>query len=144
MSVIAADIKSTFSAAITDLKSNLLALNAKMAAAGTAGKHRDKSIHRLERVSARQNHHFIEMNRHLKDLDNRGRRNNIRVRGIPETVESAQIIPALQRMFSSLLERQEDMGIDFLRAHRVLRPKGPDNAYYLLPAGFHTQRRNHA
>lgn len=79
-------------------------------------------------MSASHNHHCIDMNRHLEDLDNRGRRNNICVRGIPETVEYVQIIPALQRVFSSLLERQEDMEIDFVRAHTALRPKGPDTA----------------
>lgn len=39
-----------------------------------------------------------------------------------------QIVPALQRVFNSLLERQEDMEIDFVRAHRALRPKGPETA----------------
>lgn len=65
------------------------------------------------------------MNRYLGDLDNRG---NIRVRGIPETVEPDQIIPALQRVFNSLLDRQEDMVINFVRAHRALRPRGPETA----------------
>lgn len=115
--MIAADIKSTFSPAITDLKSNLLALNEKMAVAETVG---NKAICRLERVSVTQNHHFIEMNRHSEDLDNRGRRNNIHVRGIPETVEPAQIITALQQVFNSLLERQEDMVVEFVRGHRAL------------------------
>ena len=72
--------------------------------------------------------HLIDINRHLEDLDNRGRRANIRVRGIPESVENAQIIPTLRRVFNSLLEGQEDAAIDFVRAHRALRPKGPDTA----------------
>lgn len=126
MSLIAADIKSTFSAAITDLKTNLMVLTEKLASAEAAGKHRDKAIHRLEKISVTQSQHFIKMNRHLEDLDNRGRRCNIRVRGIPETLEPDQIIPALQRVFNNLLDRQEDMDIDFVRAHRALRPRGPD------------------
>lgn len=71
--------------------------------------------------------HFIEIKRHLEDLDNRGRQNNIRGRGIPESVEAEQI-PALQRLFNSLLEREEDTGIDFVQAHRALRTRGPDTA----------------
>lgn len=51
MSVFAADIISTFSGAITDLKSNLLVLNDKMATAETAGRQRDRAIHRLEKVA---------------------------------------------------------------------------------------------
>lgn len=128
MSLIAADIKATFSAAITDLKTSMLVINEKMAAAEAAGRHRDKAIGRLEKASLTQSQHLINMNRHIEDLDNRGRRCNIRVRGIPESVEQAQIAPALQRVFNSLLERPEDMEIDFVRAHRALRPKGPDTA----------------
>lgn len=93
-----------------------------------AGKRRVKAIHRLEKVVDSHAEQFIEMNRHLEDLDNRRRRNNIRVRLIPETVDPDQIIPALQRVFNSLLERQEDMDIEFVRAHRALRARGPDTA----------------
>lgn len=112
----------------TDLKSNLLVLTEKLAAVGTTGKHRDRILHRLENVVISHFSHLIEINRHLEDLDNRGRRNNIRVKGIPESVDTAQIIPALQRVFNSLLERQEDIEIEFVRAHRALRAKCPDTA----------------
>lgn len=95
MAIIAADIKSSFSAAMTDLKSSLLVLNERVSTAEMNGKHRDKAINRLDRISTSHTNHLIDMNRHLEDLDNRGRRNNIRVRGIPETVDSDQIIPAL-------------------------------------------------
>lgn len=66
------------------------------------------------------------MNRHLEDLDNRGRKNNIRVRGIPETVDTDQIVPALQKVFNSLLERAEDTEIEFVMVHWALRARGPD------------------
>lgn len=73
----AADNKSTFSAAINDLKTNLLVLTEKMASAEADGKQREKAIHRLEKVTTSQSLHFIEISRHIEDLDNRGRRNNI-------------------------------------------------------------------
>lgn len=60
-------------------------------------------------------------------LDNRRRRNKIRVRGIPKSVDTDQIIPALQH-FNSLLERQEDTEIDFVHAHRALRARDPESA----------------
>lgn len=88
MSGFAANIKSTFLAAISDLKTNLLVLTEKMASAEAAGKYREKAILRLERVTATHSPHFIEMNRHLEDLDNRGLWNNKRVRGIPESIEN--------------------------------------------------------
>lgn len=72
LSVIAADIKATFSAAITDLKSKLLVLSDKMEAVEVKGRQRDKVLYRLEKVANSHLSHFIEMNRHLEDLDNRG------------------------------------------------------------------------
>lgn len=128
MSVFAADIKATFSAAITDLKTSMMVINEKMAAAENAGRQRDKAIHKLELVSSNHMQHFINMNRHIEDLDNRGRRCNVRVRGIPESVDQDQITTALRRVFNSLLERQEDTEINFVRAHRALRPRGSDTA----------------
>lgn len=128
MSVIAADIKATFSAALTDLKTSMLVLNEKMAATETAGKRRERAIQRIEKVNMVHAQHFIDMNRHLKDLDNRARRCNVRVRGIPESVDSDQIVTTLRSVFNSLLERQEDADIHFVRAHRELRPRGPDFA----------------
>lgn len=130
MSIFAADIKSTFSAAITDLKTNLLVLTEKMASAEAAWKHREKVISRLEKVTTSHSILFIEKNRNLEDLDNRGRRNNIRVRGIPESVDSALVQKGVKysgaEVVNSLLERPEDTEIKFVRAHRALRARGPD------------------
>lgn len=78
--------------------------------------------------------HLIEMNRQLEDLDNRGRRHNIRVRGIPESVEPGNIVSALQYVFNELLEHQTDTHIDFDRAHRALRATAPPGIYNTLSA----------
>uniref|UniRef100_A0A8C5M5F1 Uncharacterized protein n=1 Tax=Leptobrachium leishanense TaxID=445787 RepID=A0A8C5M5F1_9ANUR len=62
----------------------------------------------------------------LADLDNRGRRSNLRLRGLPETEMSlAQLAGILTAIFNALLERPETTAVDFARAHRALRPKGP-------------------
>lgn len=140
MSGFTADNKATFSAAITDLKSSMLVITDKMATVEAAGRHRDKAIHRLEKLTCTQSQHLIEINRHLEDLDNRGRRNNIRVRGIPKSVEAEQITPALERVFNSLLERPEDTAIEFVRAHRALRARGAPARYNLLFTKLHLKR----
>lgn len=51
MSGFAADIKFTFSVAITDLKASLLVLQEKMATVEATVKDRDKAIQRLEKVA---------------------------------------------------------------------------------------------
>lgn len=50
-------VKSTLSAVITDLKTNLLVLNEKLISVEEEGKHRDKAIHRLEKISVTQAQH---------------------------------------------------------------------------------------
>uniref|UniRef100_A0A8C5PJX4 Uncharacterized protein n=1 Tax=Leptobrachium leishanense TaxID=445787 RepID=A0A8C5PJX4_9ANUR len=63
---------------------------------------------------------------HLTDLDNRGRRQNLRLRGLPETEDSPSALKqVLLQIFNALLDRPPQSEIDFVRAHRALRPKGP-------------------
>lgn len=86
-------------------------------------KERDRALTR----SAVHSQHLIEVNRHLEDLYNRGRRHKIRVRGVPENIFSDQVQLALTSIFNGLLNRPEASPIDFDRAHRALRPKALDN-----------------
>lgn len=66
-----------------------------------------------------------EFQRHLEDLDNRGRRNNIRVRGLPEATQDEDLQVTLQAIFNNVLGRPENQRIKLDRAHRALRPRGP-------------------
>ncbi|KAG8584414.1 hypothetical protein GDO81_008823 [Engystomops pustulosus] len=63
-----------------------------------------------------------DMARHLEDLDNRGRRNNIRVRGLSEVEGKEDVRATLQALFSTLLGEPETQ-VKLDRAHRALRPK---------------------
>ncbi|CAH2247952.1 Hypothetical predicted protein [Pelobates cultripes] len=63
--------------------------------------------------------------KNTEDLDNRSRRNNIRIRGLMEargTNEDLQIV--LQSLFNRMLQRPEDTHILLDRAHRALKPRG--------------------
>lgn len=68
----------------------------------------------------------MDMHRHMEDLDNRGRRRNLRVRGIPETVEGPQLQAAVWGIFNTLLGRPPDALVEMERCHRALRPRGRD------------------
>lgn len=77
----------------------------------------------IKRTVVRSNDHHKHiylLRRQLEDLDNRGRRNNIRVRGVPEAVAGPEIESALQNIFNSILDRPLDTVIEFDRAHRAL------------------------
>lgn len=128
MTEIAADIKNSFSTAITDLKADILMLTEQMSTNERAGRRRDRAIARIDTIIDSHSLHLITMNRQLEDLDNRGRRNNIRVRGVPESITTEQIRPALTSIFNNLTDRPAESPIEFDRAHRALKPKPPEEA----------------
>lgn len=68
---------------------------------------------------------FSQMQSQIEDLDNRNRRNNLRIRGIPESV--TDLIPTIIRLFKSLLPDTDAGAFTCDRIHRALRPKPPDD-----------------
>lgn len=62
------------------------------------------------------------------DLENRLRRNNIRVYVIPEEAEGKEMISFITNFFKSTLKLQEDMNICLERAHRATTPKPKSTA----------------
>ncbi|CAH2297157.1 Hypothetical predicted protein [Pelobates cultripes] len=73
---------------------------------------------------ARQGTMLLSMRRHLEDLDNRGRRCNIRIRGIPEAEGPPEdVVEILTELFQSILQPTSPQHIEFERAHRTMRPR---------------------
>lgn len=66
---------------------------------------------------------FSQMQSQIEDLDNRKRRNNLRLRGIPES--ETELIPTVIRLFKSLLLDCDSTAFTHDRIHRALRPKPP-------------------
>ncbi|XP_044126392.1 receptor-type tyrosine-protein phosphatase beta-like [Bufo gargarizans] len=59
----------------------------------------------------------------LEDQENRSRRRNIRIRGLPESI-AAEALPTVAReIFSMLLDPERAAGIVVERIHRALRPR---------------------
>lgn len=55
---------------------------------------------------------------HQDDIENRNRRNNIRIRGIPETIEHKDLTKAVTVIFNQLLQQPKDTHIELNRVHR--------------------------
>ncbi|KAM4034741.1 LOW QUALITY PROTEIN: uncharacterized protein ACNLHF_021427 [Anomaloglossus baeobatrachus] len=81
------------------------------------------TILHLQSQTSSQAEVIRELPRHIEDLDNRGRRHNIRVRGVLEAQAKEDVTTILQTIFNSLLQRPPDNPIPIDRAHRALRPK---------------------
>lgn len=122
----AADIKDTLTAAIVDLRLDIHALADRVqdvekvsAQHGTV----------LCRVTQKVDAHILQLRdlqRHVEDLDNRGRHHNLRVRGLPETVEAEQLTATVTGLFNNLLDRPAQTIVEMERIHGALRPKGRD------------------
>lgn len=120
----AADIKSTLLAAISDLRSDIQAMNMRVEDIEDTQAHHDVSLCRVQQVTESHAIHLRENNRHMEDLDNRGRRRNLRVSGVPESVDPSQLSQTVMAIFKNLLERPPDTPITYERIHRALRPSG--------------------
>uniref|UniRef100_A0A8C5M0Z8 Uncharacterized protein n=1 Tax=Leptobrachium leishanense TaxID=445787 RepID=A0A8C5M0Z8_9ANUR len=90
----------------------------------TKDQNEDRVLALEQQVSAHSKY-FTLLRRDLDDVDNRGRRNNLRIRGFPEPQGPSEDIPALLRtLFNPLLQRPLEAPLLFDRAHRALRAKG--------------------
>ncbi|CAH2306508.1 Hypothetical predicted protein [Pelobates cultripes] len=76
---------------------------------------------------SRQGEMLLDMRRHLEDLDNRGRRCNIRVRGVPEAEGEEDAEEVLTGLFNMLLQEEAPHQFEFERAHRATRPRLPED-----------------
>ncbi|KAG8551096.1 hypothetical protein GDO81_018459 [Engystomops pustulosus] len=75
---------------------------------------------------ASQSSQLQTLSDHLDDLENHGRRNNIRVRGLPESIEPSAIHSSLQGLFNLVLGVPADTPLELDHEHRSLGPKSPD------------------
>ncbi|CAH2327982.1 Hypothetical predicted protein [Pelobates cultripes] len=70
---------------------------------------------------------ILSLQRKLDDIDNQGRLNNLRIRGVPETRQDELEEPTNIRIhiFNQILGRSPDSKIKLDRAHRIGRPRNP-------------------
>lgn len=68
--------------------------------------------------------HLRDLHCQIEDLENRSRRHNLRVRGLPESMDIDQISPTITEIFNNLLGRPPLTVIKMERVHRALKPRG--------------------
>ncbi|KAM9324571.1 homeobox protein NOBOX [Gastrophryne carolinensis] len=79
----------------------------------------------LERMQVQHQQQMTELRLQVDDQENRNRRNNLKIRGIPESVRADALRASAVELFNSLLGRPLDSEIDIDRIHRVAgRPAG--------------------
>lgn len=58
-----------------------------------------------------------------EDQKNRNRRNNIRIRGLPQATRDDDLLPSIQGIFNTLLGLPAENFLKIDRVHRALRPR---------------------
>lgn len=114
----------TLSAAIADLRLDIRAIaNRVQDVEKVSAQHGTV----LRRVTQKVDTHTLQLRdlqRHVEDLDNRGIRHNLHVRGLPESVDSEQLVATVTGLFNNLLDRPVQTPVEMERIDRALRPKG--------------------
>lgn len=99
---IATDIKNTLSAAITDLCHDIQALLGIVQEVEKTVAHDSTALRHMHQAI---DTHTLQLNCHMEDLDNRGRRHNLIVWGLPESVEPGQLTQTVASLFNNFLDR---------------------------------------
>lgn len=59
----------------------------------------------------------------LADMEDRSRRNNIKLRGIPETVSKPELLPYVTDLYKLLLPEEQVAHLLVETIHRIVKPK---------------------
>lgn len=79
----------------------------------------------LEQARDQHREVAIALQLHLEDVEDRSRRNNLRLRGIPETTPPENLGETVKEIFRSVLE-EPNLEIELDRVHRTLGPRPED------------------
>lgn len=82
----------------------------------------------FDQYRASQQIKMLALQNHLDDLENRHRRNNVRIRGVPERVSGDSIKTTILAIFRTVLGGDPTRSIELDRVHRSLGPVPEDPA----------------
>ncbi|OCT94485.1 hypothetical protein XELAEV_18012157mg [Xenopus laevis] len=113
----ASTVKASQKAELAGIKDTLREIGEKLGEMEAQTIANSAAIKRTVERSNDHHKHIYFLRRQLEDLENRGRCNNIRVRGVPETVTAGQITFSNQK-----IEVYQDLAWITLQQRRALRP----------------------
>ncbi|KAM4034885.1 uncharacterized protein ACNLHF_021597 [Anomaloglossus baeobatrachus] len=123
-----ARMEASYKAESKSMRGEMQQLNVRMTTSETCSASMSAQLSQQAQTLAAQAIQIENLTNLLDDLENRGRRNNIRIRGIPESVAPQELDASLGRLFNSILDLPRDSHLELDRAHRSLGPKPMDNA----------------
>lgn len=141
----AANIKRALTEAITNLSTEVRAMNTRLSSVESTVQCHDTTFVHVKKATRAYDKCLLEMHYYLEDLDNRGRRRNLRIRGITEDVDAAHLKHIVMGICNSLLSVPEGSSIAFESAPLFVtmwKRDGPAAGQHLLLGGLQTERKS--
>lgn len=108
---------------ISDLRSDIRQISARLTQVEDSSQMLAAHADHMAKKLKEQKKESYSLKSHLDDLENRSRRNNLRIKGLTESVTDDEITQVLTQIFCELLGKEENFDLGFQRVHRVYRPK---------------------
>lgn len=83
-------------------------------------------VAQMEQAHSLYQDQLAEVQLHAEDLENRSRRNNLRLWGLPEATGPENLLETVRSIFLGILDLTPPATLEFDRVHRVLGPKPAD------------------
>ncbi|CAH2281732.1 Hypothetical predicted protein [Pelobates cultripes] len=110
---------------VAQLRADLSNVEARMSVAEAETRALRTDLEQTNTAVTTQEADIAHLTTWVDDLDNRGRRMNLRVRGVREGGPAENIPELLRQIFSQVLGNQNMPRLGLVRAHRALRPIPP-------------------
>ncbi|CAH2315941.1 Hypothetical predicted protein [Pelobates cultripes] len=107
---------------VAQLRADLANMEARMSVAESETRSLRTDLEQTNLAVANQEADTANLTTWIDDLDNRGRRLNLRIRGMREEGPTEHVPDALLRLFTQVLGGQQLPRLCIVRAHRALRP----------------------
>lgn len=117
------ELTNTLKSDLAEIKSDVKQIYARVHTLEESNEQISQHASRLEDTVKLQQRELYELKLHVDDLENRSRRNNLRIRGLTEQIEDKNIHTVIQQIFLELLGKDGDEDLGLERVHRVYRPK---------------------
>ncbi|KAM9308396.1 uncharacterized protein PAF06_012594 [Gastrophryne carolinensis] len=114
---------------ITVVRHEISVVESRVTVLEKVGNATDSRVRALEERCTKQEAIIKAYHLHLDDLENRSRRNNLRIRGIPESQNAEDARAIVTAIFNELLGRDPSTSIELDRAHRALGPRSTDPSF---------------
>ncbi|CAH2282855.1 Hypothetical predicted protein [Pelobates cultripes] len=132
-----ATLTASLTSAITTLRMDIEAQNRCIQALEPQAQATQHQASAADTALTRQGNMLLALRRQVEDLDNRSRRSNIGVRGVPEQEGTENVEEMLTELFHQILGSDTPPDIRYEQANRALRPRIRDGDPRDIICGLH-------